>query len=252
MLEYVTEMTLLEQLALRPEINAPLINVIERNCHEKLKTEGSSVCIRDRLSGTYMFSAGEWGEVETLLEELRDDIDTFLVCDSSFRNNIRTKFPTAMISEYDSYSMKKEDYKPYCRMEEGFTVESLDESWVDFILEHYHDNEFGNRRYIRNRILKGPGLGITKDGDKAAFILQHKDGESGPLVVDRQYRGMHLGSELLRRFNGLLLKRNSILFGFVNPLNQASAGMMIKSGYKKADKSVLWVYRMKNGSIYLP
>jgi hypothetical protein len=252
MLKCATESSLLEQLALRPERNAPLINVIERNCQENFITEGNSFCMKDKLSRTHMFSAGEWSEIEVLLKCVENELDTFFVSSTVHSKKLLKRFPGAEISEYDAYVMERMDYIPCTHEIEGFEIKTLDPSWMDFILKRYHDKEFGKERYILDRILKGPGLGLVKDGEKVAFVLQHKDGESGPLVVDRSYRGRGLGSELLKRFNGMLFKKNSILFGFVKSENKSSAKMMIRSGYKKAKDSIIWVYCMKNGTLYLP
>jgi predicted GNAT family acetyltransferase len=82
--------------------------------------------------------------------------------------------------------------------------------------------------------------------------LQHKNGETGALVVENKYRGRGLGGELLKRFNGVLFEKNSILFALVEKNNIASAKTMVNGGYKKVRNNIMWVYRMKNGTLYLP
>jgi GNAT superfamily N-acetyltransferase len=243
---------ILEVLGQNLENNAPLINVIERNCHEKQKVSGASVRIKDRLSGIYMFSLNDKRDIDALIEDVRDELDTFFINSDVFETEILERFPEAVIYKYILFVMKREDYSE-CEMDiEDFEIVRLDLDWLDFILEHYNSAEFGNERYLRHRIQNGPGLGLVKDGQKVAFVLQHKDGEAGPLVVDKAYRSIGLGSKLLRCFNQQLFKNNSIIYGFVEPNNMASARMMENSGYKKAQDKVLWVYLKKNGMHYLP
>jgi len=251
MLRYAAT-SILKKLARKPEMNAPLLNVAERNCHEDLKVIGNSIRIRDKLSGTHMFAADSWDGLEALLEEASGELDTFMVNTSEYGNEILRMFPGALTGEYNTYVMKKKDYLPCNLQLKGFETSSLDLDWMDFIMSNYKDMEFGNERYISDRILNGPGMGLLYQGRKVAFALQHKDGESGPLVVDMDFRGIGLGSELLMRFNRLLFERNSIIFGLVKSGNLASASMMVRSGYKKTKYNTLWVYRMKNGSLYLP
>lgn len=252
MLSHMSTMSVARIMAQRPEYNAPLLNVMERNCQQDVMMIGDSVRIRDALSGTYMFSVGSLCELYQLMDDVIDKLDTFLINNADYKNEISRKFPKAVISEFNCYMMQKKDCIQRTEIIEGVETTSLDLGWLDFILEKYRDREFGNELYISDRILHGPGLGLRVQGEKAAFVLQHKDGESGPLVVDSRVRGMGLGSYLLKRFNRLLLKNNDTLYGFVKPENNASAHMMLSSGYKLTQNNVIWVYRMKNGTLYLP
>jgi len=244
--------SILELLQQNFENNAPLINVIERNCHEKQKVAGTSVRIKDRLSGVYMFSLNDKRDIDALIEDVMDELDTFFISNIIFKEEILERFPGAVTNKYILFFMERKDLSECEKDIEGFEIVRLDLDWLDFILEHYKNEEFGNEKYLIHRIQNGPGLGLVKDGHKVAFVLQHKDGESGPLVVDDAYRSLGLGSKLLRCFNHQLFKNNSVLYGFVEPNNTASERMMLSSGYKKAENEVFWVYLKKNGTFYLP
>ncbi len=239
-------------LAARPEYNALLLNVIERNCHEDVRIIGNSVRIRDRTSGVYMFSGPARDELESLLDERNGELDTFFINDSSVMEAVLRKYPGATAVEYQSYVLQRKDYIPNQETREGVELTTLDLSWLDFILEHYRDEEFGHEHYISDRILHGPGIGLLYWGQKAAFGLQHKDGETGPIVVDAKWRDMGLGTYVVCALNRLLFKRNSMLICFVKPGNLASAHMMMNSGYQATGNNVLWVYRKLNNTLYLP
>ena len=242
----------LQKLAKNWEYNAPLLNVAERNCHEDVKIIRDSVCIKDKISGTYLFSAGKWEELEILLEDVGEKLDTFMINTGLCNKEVLRKFPQAIICEYDFYVMDKKDNVRYSRAIEDFEITSLNLTWLDFILDRYKDKEFSHERYISDRIINGLGLGLLHKGEKAAFVLQHKNGETGALFVEPNYRGRGLGGELLKRFNEVLFEKNSILFALVEKDNIASASTMVNSGYKKLRNNIIWVYQMKNGRLYLP
>lgn len=236
----------------RPAYNGSLLNVMERDCHEDCRIVGDSVRIRDKGSGVHMFSVGTWQEVEVLLEETEDRLDTFLINDSAYTQEVRKRYPQATIKEYQSLILLADGHTPYTESRPEVEITTLDLSWLDFILEWYHDEEFGHKAYITHRILQGPGLGLLYKGQKAAFVLQHKNGESGPLVVHAIVRGMGLGTYLLRHFNKILLKKNSTLVSIIEPDNQPSQKMVINGGYQPTEKNVIWVYRKLRNTLYLP
>lgn len=250
--ENITNEELLLELNKNKDQNAPLINVVERECHVDVLKIGNSICIRDKISGTHMISTENWCELKVLLEKIEEKLDTFMITTNSYKNEILHKFPRVMVSEYELYTMQKQNYVSYNWTIEDFEVVKLDLDWMNYILFHYKDKEFGNEKYISDRILLGCGLGLLYRGEKAAFLLQHKDGEIGPVFVEPKFRGRRLGSELTKRFHELLFEKSSILYAFIEKSNRISARTIIKSGYKKANNDILWVYRMKNGTLYLP
>jgi len=245
---YLSTISLKETLAQNPEYNAPLLNVIERGCDEDSIAVGNSVCIRDKISSVYMLSVNMSNELSILLDRINEENEkekkerVLMVNNSLFKNVIIEKFSNASIKEYNLYVMEEKDYIPCTEVIEDFEITLLDLSWLDYILSQYCDKEFGNKCYISDRIHNGPGLGLLYKGDKAAFVLQHKNGESGPLVVNKKYRAKGLGSYLLKHFNKILFEKNTILYGLVEPDNKASAHMMVNSGYRLAENNVLWVH----------
>jgi hypothetical protein len=241
-----------EVLKWRPVYNGSLLNVVERNCHEDCRIVGNSVRIFDKLSGVYMFSVGAWEEVEVLMDEVDSRLDTFLVNDAAYIPQIVKRYPKADYQEYLSLILLKDEYVPYTEINPEVEIVPLDMSWLDFILENYHDKEFGNEAYISHRIQHGPGLGLLYKGQRISFLLQHKNGESGPQVVLPVVRGMGLGTYLLRHFNNILLEKNSTLVSIVEPGNIASMHMVRKSGYIHMEKNIVWVYRKLHNTLYLP
>ncbi|MDQ7096741.1 GNAT family N-acetyltransferase [Desulfosporosinus sp. PR] len=243
---------LLLKLQRNKEQYAPLINVVERECHEEAEVIGDSVCLRDKASGTYMIATEKWDELEALLEKGGEKLDTFMITPNNYKPEILGKFPQAVVSEYELYIMQKENYIPYSWAIGDFEVVKLDIDWLDFILRNYNDKEFGNARYISDRIVHGPGLGLLHQGEKAAYLMQHKDGEIGPVFVLPKFRGRGLGSELTKRIHAVLWEKSSVLYAFIEKSNRISAQTIVKSGYAKVKQDILWVYRMKNGTLYLP
>ncbi|MDD2421594.1 MAG: GNAT family N-acetyltransferase [Heliobacteriaceae bacterium] len=234
--------TILQKLAQRPEYNALFLNVIERSCYQDVKMIGNSVRIRDRISGAYLFSVGTWQELEVLLDNTRGNMNTFMINDAAFTKEILKKYPKVFTREYRSFVLQQKDYLPCTKIRKGVEIKPLDLSWLSFILERYKDVEFGHESYISDRVLYGPGLGLLYQGEKAAVALQHKDGETGPVIVDSRFRGLGLGTYLLRCFNKLLFTDNTIVISLVKPKNEASAHMVMNSGYKPTEHNVLWVY----------
>lgn len=238
-----------QKLAENWEYNAPLLNVVERNCHEEVKMIRDSVCIRDKISGTYLFSPANWDELKILLEDVGEKLDSFMINTAIYHKEVLRKFPLAITSEYEFYVINKKDNIHRCRPSEDIKTTSLDSNWLNFILDRYKDKEFGHESYISDRILNGLGLGLQYKGEKAAFVLQHKNGETGALVVEEKYRRRGLGGELLKRFNRVLFEKNTILFALVEKNNIASASTMVNGGYKKVSTNIIWVYRRKNGTL---
>ncbi|KUO71036.1 MAG: hypothetical protein APF81_15305 [Desulfosporosinus sp. BRH_c37] len=242
MFKLATTKSIRQELTKNWEYNAPLMNVVERNCHEDVKMIGDSVRIRDKISGAYLFSPANWNELKILLEDVGEKLDTFMINTGIYNKEVLRKFPLAIISEYDFYVLNKKDKVHGGRAGEDFEITSLDLNWLDFILARYKDKEFGHQSYIFDRILYGLGLGLLYKGEKAAFVLQHKNGETGALVVEEKYRRLGLGGELLKHFNRVLFEKNSILFALVEKNNIASANTMINGGYKKVSNNIIWVY----------
>ncbi|MGI6119645.1 MAG: GNAT family N-acetyltransferase [Desulfosporosinus sp.] len=235
MSSHITTKTLLRQLTKNREYNAPLVNVAERNCHEDVEIIGNSIRIRDKISKTYLFSVANWDELEVLLEDTGEELDTFMINNGIYKKEVLHKFPRAIICEYDFYVMNKKENLCGSQPIKNFEIVNLDLNWLNFILVRYKDKEFSNERYISDRILYGKGLGLLHEGEKkVAFVLQHKNGETGALVVEQKYRGRGLGGEFLKHFNRVLFENNSILFALVEKNNIAGAKTMVNGGYKKS------------------
>lgn len=248
MLSYKVSTPIREILAQNPEYNAPLLNVVERGCHENVRMAGKSVRIKDKASGTYMFSADAWEELRELIKDVKQELDIFLVNTTKFNAEIIKMFPKARIDEYVNYIMERKEYEFQDNPSRDMEVVPLDMDWKSFILEHYKDKEFGTDSYISDRLLYSLGLGVLHKGEKAAFIMQHKDGETGPLVVDTRFRGRGIGTYLLNYFSKFLFERNSIIYGLVLPENMPSNRMTISSGYRRAEQNVIWVYRKERNT----
>jgi len=233
--------------------NAALISVVERNCHENVKIVGKSVRLKDKVSGNYFFSAQNTQDLDILLEDVTDELETFYINTDRFKEKISCRFPHCSISEYVAFIARKEDFvheeKPRAVFPEGFTTAKLDLSWLEFILSRYCDEEFGNRDYILDRLLYGKGLGAVKNGKKIGFIMQHKDGEIGPFMVDEEFRRLGVGKALLSAFQSKLFAENSLAYALVKIDNIASLRTMKAGGYQKADQHILWVYLKNKKSI---
>jgi hypothetical protein len=223
--------------------NIALIRVIERGTVSDCKTSGDSVRIKDTKSNTFMFSICDSADIDSLLCGIEDKLDVFFVNNADFLEAFRARLPEAMFKCYYSYTLLPDQLKPQRPLPEGFDYAVPDLSWLDFIRSRYESKEFNNIPYLTDRLMNAPALGVVHGKEKVGIVLLHKNGESGPLLIDHDYRGHGLGGILGNAFDHILLDHFGVAYTLVDVNNIASIRIMHKGSYAQSSSVIFWGYR---------
>jgi ribosomal protein S18 acetylase RimI-like enzyme len=219
--------------------NIALINILERGDYDRFKIAGQSVRVRDKKSGSYFFSFNSPANISDLLNT--DDLNVFFVNDIDYMTDLQKCLPEATFSVYHAFVMQNAANLNENLLPDGFKFVTPDMSWLDFILKRYRNEEFCQKEYIADLLTNGPAVAIESSGQKIAVVLMHKDGETGPIIVDKAFRRRRLGRALLIAFNRILFEKRIPSFTFVERSNIASISLMLSAGYKKSEKDIIWI-----------
>ena len=225
------------------ESNILLISLLEEEKYDALKIVGQSVRVRNKEEGYYIFSLEKEEDFLELTKGIEMGLKTFFITQERYEGMLQKNYEHAKIEKYCSYVLTKEMYQERedLILPEGYRFVAIDLSWVDYILEHYDNKEFNNREYIEDRIKNAQALGVMYQDRKVAFMLQHKNGESGPLFVEKEFRNYNLATIIIHEYDRRLLKEKEVLYALIRPDNIPSCKVAVKNGYKKAKEQVLWV-----------
>lgn len=225
------------------ESNILLISLLEEEKYDALKIVGQSVRVRNKEEGYYIFSLEKEEDFLELTKGIEMGLKTFFITQERYEGMLQKNYEHAKIEKYCSYVLTKEMYQERedLILPEGYRFVAIDLSWVDYILEHYDNKEFNNREYIEDRIKNAQALGVMYQDRKVAFMLQHKNGESGPLFVEKEFRNYNLATIIIHEYDRRLLKEKELLYALIRPDNIPSCKVAVKNGYKKAKEQVLWV-----------
>lgn len=225
------------------ESNILLISLLEEEKYDDLKIVGQSVRVRNKEEGYYIFSLAKEEDFLELTKGIETDLKAFFVTQERYEGMLQKTYEHVKIEKYCSYILTKGMYQQRedLMLPEGYRFVTIDLSWVDYILEHYDNKEFNNREYIEDRIKNAQALGVMYQDRKVAFMLQHKDGESGPLFVEKEFRNYNLATIIIHEYDRRLLQEKEVLYALIRPDNIPSCKVAVKNGYKKANEQVLWV-----------
>lgn len=238
-IEFVRKADLVNLLNRNYVDNIALIQVARRGTYEKCKIAGSSIRIRDKVSETYLFSISDAGDIDPLLSDV-GDMKEFFVNNTGFLDEFKSRFPGAEFSVYNSFALKRTNLTPIQKLPEGFDYTVPDISWLPFIMERYGGSEFNNEAYLTNRLYYSPSLAVKYDDQKVGIVLQHKDGESGPIIVDQKYRGLGIGTKLSVAFDHILFDQGMVTYALVDINNTPSERLLLASNYQKSSAKVFW------------
>lgn len=162
-----------------------------------------SVFIRPKDQGSFvMLSAPDRKDGEALLGRnlTRDDKAFYTIGSWPFLTGAkRARFHSECVQLYMPASV------PAAEDEEGITA--LSEDMAPYIHGHYDHKDVVTEEYIRERIRKGPALGVMDHGVLAGWVMTHEEGTMGVLTVLPQYRrrgyASKLTSALIRRLRTL-------------------------------------------------
>lgn len=114
---------------------------------------------------------------------------------------------------------------------EGAILRALDPTESAYIFAHYDYSAFTDEDYIRERIELGPSLGIEVGGRLVAWLLTHDDGAMGMLTVLEAYRRHGFAAVLTTEMICVLRRKGLIPFVAIEPTNEKSMGLALKSGF---------------------
>lgn len=224
--------------------NAFLIRTIEMGNASEIKTYGESTVVLEKNSGSYLFSIARSGDFRQLVSMLDGKLSTFYVSNSDYSDEISEVFENAELQNYIQYVLESADYvaHPYV-MNDKVRVVEIDTSWTEFILSLYKSKEFGYKNYIDYCIEHSPAFGaLNEKGEKIGYVLIHKNGEIGSMVISPDARGMGVGRTLMQFITPEYARLASIGCGFVLPENSCSKKMMEASCFVAAEKQIIWAY----------
>lgn len=130
-------------------------------------------------------------------------------------------------------------YGPDGRGENGFSIRTLTEEFIPFVVEHY--SEIGSPEYVTERILHGAVYGAFYEEKIVGFIADHEEGSIGMLYVLPEYRKRHVAMALETYCMNLAVERGEIPYGQVVLGNEASIRLQEKMGICFAKGTVVWM-----------
>lgn len=226
------------------ESNIMLLNLLKSNHYDELMIYNQSVRLRSTEEDYYLFALKQKADFKPLAEAIRKKLGVFFVNKEEFEPAVTEVFKKARIEKYCGFFCTREMYseREDLMLPEGYHFAEIDLSWVDYILEKYDNEEFAKKSYIEECIKNAPALGMLYEGKKIAFMLQHRNGESGPLFVEGAFRNYNLATIMIHEYDRRLFEKQDRLYALIKEENIPSCKVAIKNGYKKAQQKVMWVY----------
>jgi Acetyltransferases len=121
-------------------------------------------------------------------------------------------------------------------------IDKLSPSDAEYIYENYEYKQYCNVEYIKERIERGPALGIKKDNKLAAWVMTQDDGAIGLLTVIPEYRRKGLARELMLSMVKCLRNVGQVPFMQIEEDNIPSMTLAMSLGFKK-DRRIHWINR---------
>lgn len=117
-------------------------------------------------------------------------------------------------------------------------IRVLDESYFDFVFEHY--DGYNNPDYIMERLGSGNLWGAFNESECLGFIGYHDEGSMGLLHVIEAYRKQGIGEYLESFLIHKSIQDKRIPFAQVYPGNIASEHLQRKLGLVPSDNVITW------------
>lgn len=242
-MQAVTKNSMLQKLNENRMKNAFLIRTLENEPNTETHLHNNSAAVYEQRAKNWLFSLEKEGDFTELFKTLDHPLQTFYVNTSDFADEITSAACAAEIQQYVQYNIEAGMFKSAPEaVNPEIEVVPTDKSWTDFILTLYKSQEFGYKEYIDECIETNPGFGALYKGEKIGYVLIHKDGEIGSMVISEKIRGKGAGSTLMQYITPVYAAQASIGCGFVLPENRASQRMMEKSCFVPLDGKIMWVY----------
>ena len=217
--------------------NANIINFMKDYPIERMEIEGKSVLVKGRSDKDWRYISSESEpEFEKLTGRLIPEEKYFAVLEDWMVDSISRS--------------KKLEWKMSCQRlyfpeevrlpEVPINPIPLKPEHADYIYEKYGYKAYSDVKYIRERILMGPSLGIFQEGILVGWIMTHDDGAIGILQVLKDYRRLGYATALLLRMIDAVRNKGGIPFVQIEESNAASMNLSLKLGFRK-DRNVSWI-----------
>lgn len=177
--------------------------------------------------------------------ERMSEVDQILAVIDTSKNNgfcINTKelrpYLPGMEDAFECWNYLYEKDSIDFEVRDDVEIRELDDSYYDFVLEHYHGYDDPN--YIQSRLASGNLWGVFKEDVCMGFIGYHDEGSMGLLVILDQYKRLGLGTYMEKYLIDKTLKQGRLPFAQVHPDNVASKNLQEKLGLKEDQNIVTW------------
>jgi len=118
-------------------------------------------------------------------------------------------------------------------------IKPLDESHIDFVLEHYSNKL--DRGYILERLKSGAVQGAYIDGQLAGFAGSHIEGSIGMVEVLPAYRRRGIAEALEARITNQMLAQGFVPYAQILVNNQASLALQQKLNFTISEQKLWWL-----------
>lgn len=220
-----------------PLQNALLIGRLKQGLARDVAVADGSVRLRDMRSGNYMYAVKSLDAFRKLQQSAADTSRVFFLSDDALQGEMEA----AGLMPLPFLQWTIDHPVPIPPADPAFHFAPVRPSDLELILSVYKSEEF-DRDYVLDIVLRNPTVAAYDGENMAGFVLNHRDGEAGPMVVLPAYRRRGLGCQLLRRITNLLLENGLPVVGHIHLDNQVSIRLHVDAGYQRSPRPVLWVY----------
>jgi tRNA (guanine37-N1)-methyltransferase len=194
-------------------------------------------------NGLYLLSCGEGLDeayLPRLVDGLAGDPERMIVLHSpALKDELVTTYGFQAFLDVRHGVYRKKESVAYA-LPDGAQIRRLDESHLDFVLQHYHMMD--DETYLRERIDEGM-YGVFVGGELAGFIGTHDERSIGLLEILPGYRRLGLAFALEAHLINRLLEQGRIPFCQVGIDNEPSLALQRKLGMEISNATVHWLVR---------
>lgn len=239
--KYTKKQEVIERLSKRKRSNIHIIESLARGSGEILYEKyneknpfiGQNLLVYDKKSKTYMLTAENIEEGINLISFLPKDAALFVVSQEFLKNLLIEKLGAEYYCQcYQACYTKKEPLPiPYKE------IYLLEESHLDYLLEHYHSE----KEYLQARIREKAIYGAFWNNRLVGFVGTHKEGSMGMLFVEEEFRRKKIGKSLEAFCINYHLAKGNIPFCQIYTDNQASLHLQEKLGLYLSEDTIWWL-----------
>lgn len=221
--------------------NIDMIDAILSDNADIIHASKGGVLLLNRSGSVYMHSAGNAEAAKKLFDMLPDDAFLVVTHQLEYAKMLEAEGRFSSDTPCVQYYYAKNEPFPVPE-NEHVKLFTLDESYIDFVMEHY--THINHREYLLGRIRDGM-LGLMYDGVPAGFIGTHDDGSIGLLEILPEYRKMGLGTILELSMINHRLASGHIPYGQVEEDNAKSLMLQKKVGLEVSSDRICWNFNHK-------